>query len=93
MVLQLWQLHGTLVRILDFVLVASVNTLDLKHVRMSTQLVISTLRDDLPFVHDDNFVGQVHEFGGMSHQDSCSVLEQALEDLIKDLLSSVCVQS
>ena len=67
--------------------------MDLEHIRMLTQLVVSTLCNDLSLVHDNNFIRQVDELSSMSHQDSCSVLEQTLEDFVKDLLSSMCVQS
>ena len=77
--------------ILELVFVGLMDVLNLLHVRMVDQLVISALSNNFSFVHDHNLVSQMHKVDCMSHQDSCLVFENTLEDLSEDLFTSLGV--
>ena len=81
------------IHIANFFLVGLVDLLNLLEIRVIFELLRRALCNNLSFFHDDNLVSKVHEIDGVSHKDSSRVLQDALEDLIKDLLASSSIKS
>ena len=81
------------IHIANFFLVGLVDLLNLLEIRVIFELLRRALCNNLSFFHDDNLVSKVREIDGVSHKDSSRVLQDALEDLIKDLLASSSIKS
>ena len=64
----------------------------MKQVWVCEQLCRRALGGNFAFFHDDYLVCQVDEVHGVRHQDSCLVFQDALENLLVDLFTSLRVK-
>lgn len=84
---------GFSIGFLNFILISLMDVLDVEHVGVVLELLVRALCSDSSLVHDHNSVGQVDEVDSVSNQDSGRILQDALEDVLEDLLPGVRVQS
>ena len=81
------------VGLLDVVLVLGVDVLDLHHVGVEDEVGVASLSLDLTLFHDHDVVSEMNEVNCVSGQDSGLVLHDASENLVKDTLAHMRVQS
>ena len=80
------------VRLFNLALIFRVNLLNLIHVGVVLELLVSALSLNFSLFQDNYIIGQMDEFNSVRDQDSSAVLHETAEDLVKDLFAHVGIQ-